>query len=81
MPPSLGKLAKLYCIDENGKKTEVDAKFENGKIIFTANNFSTYTIVYTFSLLSVCIVVVLITAVVVLAIIRKKKKSLIPYNY
>ena len=41
-----GKVAKVYYIDNNGNKTDMNATFANGKASFNTTHFSKYVIVY-----------------------------------
>ena len=41
-----GKVAKVYYIDKDGNRTDMNAKFENGKVTFETNHFSTYAVVF-----------------------------------
>ena len=41
-----GKVAKVYFVDANGNRTDMNARFENGLVIFETNHFSTYAVVY-----------------------------------
>ncbi|MBR7070935.1 MAG: dockerin type I repeat-containing protein [Clostridia bacterium] len=41
-----GKVAKVYYIDDDGNKTDMNATFENGKVTFVTNHFSTYVLVF-----------------------------------
>ena len=41
-----GKVAKVYFIDNNGTKVDMDASFENGKVTFATNHFSTYAVIF-----------------------------------
>ncbi|MBO4694560.1 MAG: hypothetical protein J5656_01360 [Clostridia bacterium] len=41
-----GKVAKVYFVDANGNKTDMNARFENGLVIFETNHFSTYAVVF-----------------------------------
>lgn len=41
-----GKVAKLYYINENGEKVDMNATFENGKVTFTTTHFSTFAVFY-----------------------------------
>ncbi len=41
-----GKVAKLYYINDNGAKVDMNATFENGVVTFTTNHFSTYAVFY-----------------------------------
>ena len=41
-----GKVGKVYYIDEQGNKTDMNATFENGKVVFTTNHFSTYAVMF-----------------------------------
>ena len=41
-----GKVGKVYYIDDQGNKTDMNATFENGKVIFTTNHFSTYAVMF-----------------------------------
>jgi|GEM_PF-3259335 len=41
-----GKVGKVYYIDDQGNKTDMGATFENGKVIFTTNHFSTYAVMF-----------------------------------
>lgn len=40
--PEEGKEIHVYYVQENGTKTRVPAKYENGKLIFTVEHFSEY---------------------------------------
>ncbi len=39
-----GQSVKVYYINENGAKVDVNATYENGKITFTTTHFSTYAV-------------------------------------
>ncbi len=39
-----GQNVNVYYINENGAKVDVNATYENGKITFTTNHFSTYAL-------------------------------------
>ena len=41
-----GKVAKVYYIADDGTRTDMNATFENGKVIFTTNHFSTYAVMF-----------------------------------
>ena len=41
-----GKVAKVYYVDAQGNKTDMNATFANGKAIFTTTHFSKYAIVF-----------------------------------
>ena len=41
-----GKTVKVYYIDNQGNRTDMNATFENGKITFTTNHFSTYAVMF-----------------------------------
>ena len=41
-----GKVGKVYYIDDQGNKTDMNATFENGKVVFTTNHFSTYAVMF-----------------------------------
>ena len=41
-----GKVAKVYYVDQDGKKEDMKAVFANGKATFTTSHFSTYAIVF-----------------------------------
>ncbi len=41
-----GKVGKVYYIDDQGNKTDMGATFENGKVVFTTNHFSTYAVLF-----------------------------------
>ena len=44
--PPEGKIAKVYYIDEQGNKTDMNATFENGIVTFDTHHFSRYAIVF-----------------------------------
>lgn len=74
-----GQVAKVYFIDANGNKTDMKAKFENGKAIFEVNHFSKYVVVFekTGSSSAALIVIICILATIAIAtavyfIIKKK---------
>jgi len=75
-----GKVAKVYYIDENGKKVDMNGTFENGMLTFETNHFSTYAVKYvlkgsTVALIIILIVVVLAAVGVVVFFLLKKKKG------
>ncbi|MBO4572457.1 MAG: Ig-like domain-containing protein [Clostridia bacterium] len=41
-----GKVAKVYYIADDGTMTDMNATFENGKVTFTTNHFSTYAVIF-----------------------------------
>ena len=41
-----GKVAKLYYIDSNGNKTDMNATFTDNEVSFKTNHFSTYAIIF-----------------------------------
>ena len=41
-----GKVAKLYYINDNGEKVDMNATFANGKVTFTTTHFSTFAVFY-----------------------------------
>ena len=41
-----GKVAKVYYVDAQGNKTDMNATFEDGKATFTATHFSEYVIAF-----------------------------------
>ncbi|MCQ2413880.1 MAG: hypothetical protein MJ082_03670, partial [Clostridia bacterium] len=41
-----GKVAKVYYVDGEGNKTDMNAALENGEIVFTTNHFSTYAVLF-----------------------------------
>lgn len=41
-----GKIGKVYYVDDNGVKTDMNATFSNGKATFTTNHFSTYVVIF-----------------------------------
>ncbi len=41
-----GKVAKVYYIDKDGNRTDMNATFENGVITFETTHFSTYAVVF-----------------------------------
>ena len=41
-----GKIVKVYYVDANGNRTDMNARFEDGLVIFGTNHFSTYAVVY-----------------------------------
>ena len=41
-----GKVAKVYYIADDGTRTDMNATFENGKVSFVTNHFSTYAVVF-----------------------------------
>ena len=41
-----GKVVKVYYVDDLGNKTDMNAIFENGKVTFLTNHFSTYVLVF-----------------------------------
>lgn len=41
-----GKVAKVYYIDDNGNRTDMNATFADGKATFTTNHFSTYAVFF-----------------------------------
>ena len=74
-----GKVAKLYYIDANGKKTDMHATFADGKVSFKTNHFSTYAVIFENAgspiLIIIIILVVLLIAggLVAFFLLRKKK--------
>ena len=44
VPPS--KIAKVYYVDDDGNKTDMNAVFADGKVTFTTNHFSTYAVIF-----------------------------------
>ena len=74
-----GKVAKLYYIDANGKKTDMHATFADGKVTFKTNHFSTYAVIFENAgspiLIIIIILVVLLIAggLVAFFLLRKKK--------
>ena len=73
-----GKVAKVYYIDANGKKTDMHATFANGKVTFKTNHFSTYAIVYESPasvalIIILCILLVAIIAFVIVWFVVLKK--------
>jgi predicted heme/steroid binding protein len=41
-----GKVAKVYYIAGDGTRTDMNATFENGRVTFVTNHFSTYAVVF-----------------------------------
>ena len=41
-----GKIPKVYFVDDDGNKTDMNATFENGKATFTTTHFSKYVIAF-----------------------------------
>ena len=41
-----GKVAKVYYIDDEVNKTDMNATFADGKVTFTTTHFSTYAVVF-----------------------------------
>ena len=41
-----GKIAKVYYVDDDGNKTDMNAVFADGKVTFTTNHFSTYAVIF-----------------------------------
>ena len=75
-----GKVAKLYYIDANGKKTDMHATFADGKVTFKTNHFSTYAVIFENAgspilIIIIILIVLLIAAGVVVFFILKKKKA------
>lgn len=40
------KVAKVYYVDANGAKTDMNATFADGKVVFKTNHFSTYAVLF-----------------------------------
>ena len=74
-----GKKAVVYYVDENGKKTNMNATFENGIVTFETPHFSTYVVEYVLTGGSIagivigCVVGVAAIAVAVFFLLKKKK--------
>jgi len=74
-----GKKAVVYYVDENGKKTDMNAVFENGTLSFETTHFSTYVVEYVLTGGSIagivigCVVGVAAIAVAVFFLLKKKK--------
>lgn len=74
-----GKVARVYYVDANGRRTNMNATFENGKVTFKTNHFSNYIVVYelsTFSIILIVLLILILVAVIVLVVlyfILKKK--------
>ncbi|MBO4534802.1 MAG: hypothetical protein J5755_02565, partial [Clostridia bacterium] len=45
-PVPQGKAVKVYYVDEAGNKTDMNARFEDGKVVFTTNHFSDFVVVF-----------------------------------
>ena len=75
-----GKVAKVFYVDENGKKVNMNGTFENDTVTFTTTHFSTYVVDYVLSTgvivgIVVAIVAVIAAVVVVLIVLKKKKAA------
>ena len=77
-----GKKAVVYYVDEQGKKTDMNATFEGGYVTFETSHFSTYVVEYVWSKLAIAAIIagsVVGTAVIVFCIVffcvKKKKKA------
>lgn len=75
-----GKVAKIFYVDENGKKTDMKGVFENGTVTFTTDHNSTYMVSYVLSIGSIVGIVIAAVAVVAIVIVLvivlgKKKKA------
>ena len=74
-----GKVAKIFFVDENGKKTDMKGVFENGTVTFTTDHNSTYMVAYVLStgtIIGIIVgAVVAVAVVVVLVIVLGKKKK------
>ena len=74
-----GKVAKIFYVDENGKKTDMKGVFENGNVTFTTDHNSTYMVSYVLSTATIVGIIVAVVAViaivVVLVIVMGKKKK------
>lgn len=72
-----GKVAKVFYVDANGKKTDMKATFADGKVSFETDHFSTYAVAYVLSGGSIAAIiiacVVAVAAVVVVVFLMKKK--------
>ena len=42
----MGKMAKVYYIDEDGNKTDMNAIFEDGEVKFSIEHCSTYAVMF-----------------------------------
>ena len=62
-----GKIGKVYYIANNGTKTDMNATFENGKVTFITNHFSTYAVMFEDAPKSSAIWVILIVFVLLIA--------------
>ena len=74
-----GKVAKVFYVDENGKKVNMNGTFENDTVTFTTTHFSTYVVEYVLStgvIAGIIVAAVAVVAIViVLVIVMKKKKA------
>ena len=74
-----GKKAVVYYVDENGKKTDMNATFENGEVTFETTHFSTYVVEYVLTggsiagIVIACVVAAAGIAVGVFFFLKKKK--------
>ena len=75
-----GKVAKVFYVDENGKKVDMQGTFADGKVTFTTTHNSTYMVAYVLSTATIVGIAVAAAAVVAIVIVLvivlgKKKKS------
>ena len=79
-----GMVSKVYYVDADGNRTDMNATFSDGKVVFETNHFSRYIVVFEKAGLSggavagiviACLVFAALVAVGVIFLLRKKKSA------
>ncbi|MBQ4443065.1 MAG: starch-binding protein [Clostridia bacterium] len=79
-----GMVSKVYYVDADGNRTDMNATFSDGKVVFETNHFSRYIVVFEKAGLSggavagiviACVVFAALVAVGVIFLLRKKKSA------
>ena len=74
-----GKEAKVFYVDENGKKTAMKTTYVDGVLTFETNHFSQYIVTYELTTATIagiivaCVVVIAGIIVAIILVLKKKK--------